>query len=306
MLVLAGGFGKRLQSVVSSVPKPMAPINGVPLLQLQLDHWVNQGQRSFIFLLHHQSQIIIDFLGQGMVAESWDYPLLTFNTNVMSKFRLYTFLSKQKYLKKYIKISTPEVFGSAKITSSNFKSYNPSTPYALSHSTIENYLLLLFKQFSFPVIISRFANFYGPYQKLYRVIPLAIHKANKKEKFQLHGGGKSKRSFIYSDDFCNGIYKLITKAKVGECYQFSSKEYLSIRKIVEIIYKKKNLDPKKYIISVKDRPGKDKDYKIFDNDTRRKLSWKNKIKIDDGINKVIEWYNNHKNDFKKKEEKFKM
>ena len=64
MLVLAGGFGTRLQSVVSRVPKSMAPINGVPLLYLQLDHWINQGQRSFIFLLHHQSQIIIDFLVQ--------------------------------------------------------------------------------------------------------------------------------------------------------------------------------------------------------------------------------------------------
>lgn len=62
MLVLAGGFGTRLQSVVSSVPKTMAPINGVPLLQLQLNHWINQGQRSFIFLLHHQSEIIINFL----------------------------------------------------------------------------------------------------------------------------------------------------------------------------------------------------------------------------------------------------
>ena len=257
-------------------------------------------------ILKYRPDTIVDFLGQGMVAESWYYSFLTFNTNVMSKIKLYTFLSKQKYLKKYIKISTPEVFGSAKITSSNFKSYNPSTPYALSHSTIENYLLLLFKRFSFPVIISRFANFYGPYQKLYRVIPLAIHKANKKEKFQLHGGGKSKRSFIYSDDFCNGIYKLITKAKVGECYQFSSKEYLSIRKIVEIIYKKKNLDPKKYIISVKDRPGKDQDYKIFDNDTRVRLQWKNKTSIDNGINQVINWYNKYKSKFNKKDEKFKI
>ena len=257
-------------------------------------------------ILKYKPEIIIDFLGQGMVAESWYYPYLTFNTNVMSKIRLYTFLNKQKYLKKYIKISTPEVFGSAKITSSNFKNYNPSTPYALSHSTIENYLLLLFKQFSFPVIISRFANFYGPYQKLYRVIPLAIHKASRKEKFQLHGGGKSRRSFIYSGDFCNGIYQLITKAKIGECYQFSSKEYLSIRKIVEIIYKKKNLDPKKYIVSVKDRPGKDQDYKIFDSDTRKRLQWKNKTSIDNGINQVIKWYDKYKNKFNKKDEKFKI
>ena len=257
-------------------------------------------------ILKYKPDVIVDFLGQGMVAESWHYPFLTFNTNVMSKIRLYTFLNKQKFLKKYIKISTPEIFGSARITNSNFKKYNPSTPYALSHSTIENYLLLLFKQFSFPVIISRFANFYGPYQKLYRVIPLAIHKADKKEKFQLHGGGKSRRSFIYSDDFCEGIYKLILKAKIGESYQFSSKEYFSIKKIVEIIYKKKNLDPKKYIINVKDRPGKDKDYKIFDNDTRKRLQWKNKTSFDKGIKEVIKWYDKFKYKFNKKDKKFKI
>jgi dTDP-D-glucose 4,6-dehydratase len=99
---------------------------------------------------------------------------------------------------------------------------------------------------------------------------------------------------------------LITKAKIGECYQFSSKEYLSIRKIVEIIYKKKNLDPKKYIISVEDRPGKDQDYIMFDNDTRKRINWKNKTSIDKGINQVIKWYDKFNNKFKKKDEEFKI
>lgn len=62
MLVLAGGFGTRLKEVVNDVPKPMAPINGIPLLQLQLDHWIHQGQQKFIFLLHHQSSVIVDSL----------------------------------------------------------------------------------------------------------------------------------------------------------------------------------------------------------------------------------------------------
>lgn len=62
MLVLAGGFGTRLKDVVSEVPKAMAPINGIPLLQLQLEHWVHQGQRSFVFLLYHQAEIIIELL----------------------------------------------------------------------------------------------------------------------------------------------------------------------------------------------------------------------------------------------------
>ena len=62
MLVLAGGFGTRLKDVVNDVPKPMAPINGTPLLQLQLDHWIHQGQQKFIFLLHHQASVIVDLL----------------------------------------------------------------------------------------------------------------------------------------------------------------------------------------------------------------------------------------------------
>ena len=62
LLVLAGGFGTRLKSAVSEVPKPLAPINGTPLLQLQLKHWIEQGQRSFIFLLHHQADLIIKLL----------------------------------------------------------------------------------------------------------------------------------------------------------------------------------------------------------------------------------------------------
>ena len=62
MLVLAGGFGTRLKSAVNDIPKSMAPINGTPLLNLQIDHWIQQGQRSFVFLLHHKADLIIDFL----------------------------------------------------------------------------------------------------------------------------------------------------------------------------------------------------------------------------------------------------
>ena len=164
---------------------------------------------------NQKPEFIIDFMGQGMVAESWEHPYSTFKTNVLSKIKLYNFLLKKKFLKKYIKISTPEIFGSnKKILNQN--NHNPSTPYALSHSTIEKYLMLLYKQYKFPVVISRFANFYGPYQKLYRLIPLAIHSAHLKQKFFLHGGGASRRSFIYCDDFCEGIFKMIKLAKPGD------------------------------------------------------------------------------------------
>tara|TARA_E500000331_G_scaffold294439_1_gene292193 strand:+ start:1039 stop:1746 length:708 start_codon:yes stop_codon:yes gene_type:complete len=62
MLVLAGGFGTRLKKAVSEVPKILAPVNNIPLLQIQLEHWISQGQKSFIFLLHYRADLVIDFL----------------------------------------------------------------------------------------------------------------------------------------------------------------------------------------------------------------------------------------------------
>ena len=62
LMVLAGGFGTRLREAVPNLPKPMAPINGVPLLKLLLDYWIKQGQRSFIFLLYYEAQSITQLL----------------------------------------------------------------------------------------------------------------------------------------------------------------------------------------------------------------------------------------------------
>ena len=62
MLILAGGFGKRLRSVVSQVPKPLAPVLDKTFLYHLIQQWVSQGVRSFVFLLHHQSSLIEDFL----------------------------------------------------------------------------------------------------------------------------------------------------------------------------------------------------------------------------------------------------
>jgi D-glycero-alpha-D-manno-heptose 1-phosphate guanylyltransferase len=62
LLVLAGGFGTRLKSAVPKMPKALAPVGNVPFLWLQIEHWKNQGIRSFAFLLHHQADLIISFL----------------------------------------------------------------------------------------------------------------------------------------------------------------------------------------------------------------------------------------------------
>ena len=76
LLVLAGGFGTRLKSVVSSVPKPLAPIMGRPFLNFQMENWTSQGITDFIFLLHYEAKKIIDFI------ETWQQKNQNRNINV--------------------------------------------------------------------------------------------------------------------------------------------------------------------------------------------------------------------------------
>lgn len=62
LVILAGGFGTRLASVLDGKPKALASINGVPFLLYQMQNWVSQGARSFVFLLHHEADQIIHIL----------------------------------------------------------------------------------------------------------------------------------------------------------------------------------------------------------------------------------------------------
>lgn len=55
LMVLAGGFGTRLRSLVSDVPKPLAPVAGHPFISHLIQHWVEQGVEDFIFLLHYEA-----------------------------------------------------------------------------------------------------------------------------------------------------------------------------------------------------------------------------------------------------------
>ena len=126
---------------------------------------------------------IIDFASICMVNESWSKPDLYFKTNVLSKAKILNYLTKAKFLKKYIYISTPEVFGSSKkYMNENEEKFNPSTPYATSKLSAEK-LLKNFSQFNdLPLIICRFSNFYGP-ATFARLIPKVIACIDNKENF---------------------------------------------------------------------------------------------------------------------------
>ena len=238
---------------------------------------------------------VIDFAGQGMVAESWKNPEQWYQTNVASKVKLHDFLRQCDFLEKYIRISTPEVYGSTSGVIDESYPYNPSTPYAVSHAAIDMSLKAFYQQYQFPVVITRFANFYGPYQQLYRIIPRTIVYALTGKMLELHGGGLSERAFIYEYDVASALEAVIKKGKNGEIYHFSSEEPISIASLVKTICKTLQINFDSFAKTTLDRPGKDALYAMNYQKAQCELAWMPRIALADGIEQTIAWVKNNIN-----------
>jgi len=232
---------------------------------------------------------VVNFAAQAMVAESWLYPIDYYKTNVISLVNLTNKLIKYKLLKKFVHVSTPEVYGNITGMTNENTVYNPSTPYAISRSCLDMHLMALKKNYNFPVVFTRAANVYGPGQQLYRIVPKSIICALNKKKIQLHGGGKSMRSFVYITDVAYATYKIAVNSKPGNIYHISNNNLISIKSLVDTIFKSNGLSSKKYINVTAERPGKDKYYTLKSLKLKREYNWKPKVSLSRGLSITRDW-----------------
>jgi dTDP-glucose 4,6-dehydratase len=232
---------------------------------------------------------IINFAAQSMVAESWLKPNDWFMTNVVSTIKLHDELRKCDFLKRYVHVSTPEVYGSCSgFVDENFP-FNPSTPYAVSRAAADMSLRTFYDEYKFPVVTTRAANVYGPGQQLYRIIPRTILYILLGKKIQLHGGGFSTRSFIHINDVSRATWKIMEQGKIGHTYHISTNEIISIRELVESICVKLNVKFKNHVEVVGERAGKDSAYQLKSAKLRDELDWQEEINLDQGLNESISW-----------------
>lgn len=236
-----------------------------------------------------QPEYVVNFASQSMVGESWQYPEHWFQTNVVAMVKLHDQLRRCEFLKKYVHISTPEVYGTCEGVVKENTSYNPSTPYAVSRAAADMSLKTFFDAYDFPVVFTRAANVYGPGQQLYRIIPRAILYFMIGKKLQLHGGGHSVRSFIHIRDVADGTVRVARRGHPGEIYHLSTTRNISIRALVQMIAEQMELSFEDNIEDVGERLGKDAAYLLDSAKARDTLGWQDQISIEQGIEETIAW-----------------
>lgn len=254
--------------------------------QLDLNHHLSE----IMSLINDEKiEYVVNFAAQSMVAESWQNPADWFMTNTVSTVKFHDELRKCGFLKRYVHISTPEVYGSCSgFVDENFP-FNPSTPYAVSRAAADMSLKSFYAAYNFPVVTTRAANVYGPGQQLYRIIPRTILFILLGRKLQLHGGGVSTRSFIHMRDVSEATWKIMLDGQNGETYHISTDNVISIRDLVARICEKLGVSFDDHVEVVGERLGKDAAYHLDSSKLRTKLGWKDHIGLEQGLDECISW-----------------
>ncbi len=236
---------------------------------------------------------VINFAAQSMVAESWNHPEHWMMTNVVSNIKFHDKLRKCGFLKKYVHISTPEVYGSCVSLIKENMDYKPSTPYAVSRAACDMSLMTFFRNYNFPVVFTRAANVFGPGQQLYRIIPKTILSIKLGKKLPLHGGGVSMRSFIHIRDVADGTLRAARSGRPGDIFHFSTLRNISVRDVVNLICDKMGVSFHNIVEISGERPGKDAAYLLDSTHARNSLLWSDRTSLEDGIEDTIAWANNY-------------
>lgn len=254
----------------------------------QLD--MNKDMQKIIQVLDDfQPANIVNFAAQSEVGPSWDYPWQWFKTNSVALSKLIHALKDKAYLKRYVHISSPEIYGACEGRVTESAPFNPSTPYAASKAAADHLLSAYRKNHNFPLVTIRATNVYGAHQQLFKIIPRTVIYLMLGKKIKLHGGGKAVKSYIHIRDVSRGELNAMVKGKLGEIYHLSPDKGIAVADVVRKIcqYMGKSYDESVEV--VEERLGQDAAYVIDSTKARKEIGWTEQISISEGLGKVINW-----------------
>jgi len=230
--------------------------------------------------------------------------------NILGVYNLLEAIKNYKKKIKLVHISTDEVYGDilgSKRSSENFP-YTPSSPYSASKASSDHLVNAYVRTHKIDAVISNCSNNYGPKQFPEKLIPKMIYNILNNKSLPIYSKGKNLREWIYVNDHCDALIKLFFKGRSGEKYNIGSgincSNIFLVKKILKSFADRKiKIGKKVKIIFVKDRPGHDFRYALNSNKIKKKLKWKPKINLNQGISKTVDWYIKNQKYFKKLNEK---
>ncbi|MBT3011439.1 MAG: dTDP-glucose 4,6-dehydratase [Candidatus Thiodiazotropha sp. (ex Lucina aurantia)] len=254
---------------------------------------------------------IVNFAAESHVDRSIDGPAEFIDTNIGGTFNLLEcartywagLAPDEAEAFRFLHVSTDEVYGSlgdeGKFTETT--SYAPNSPYSASKAASDHLVRAWYHTYGMPVLTTNCSNNYGPYQFPEKLIPLFIQKALAGEDLPIYGDGSNVRDWLYVEDHCRAIWRVLEAGKPGEVYNVGGNNEMSNLEVIEMLCAlldelvpdspfRPHTQLKKF---VKDRPGHDQRYAIDATKLHHELGWTPDETFATGLKKTVSWYLNN-------------
>lgn len=206
--------------------------------------------------------------------------------------------------KKFLHVSTDEVYGSLEEDGGYFYEttpYAPHSPYSASKASSDMLVRSYMDTYHFPANITNCSNNYGPYQFPEKFIPLVINNALQGKKLPVYGDGKNVRDWLYVEDHAKAIDMVQEKGRLFETYNVGGHNEKQNIEILHIILDtlqemladddpRKKLATEELITYVEDRKGHDRRYAIAPDKIKAEIGWEPETMFKEGIRRTIKWY----------------
>ena len=263
-------------------------------------------------LAQHRPRAVLHFAAESHVDRSIHGPEDFIHTNVLGTFRLLeaarqywqALAAPEKEAFRFLHVSTDEVYGSLAADAPAFTEqhcYEPNSPYSASKAASDHLVRAWHHTYGLPVLTTNCSNNYGPYHFPEKLIPLCIHHALAGKPLPIYGDGRQIRDWLYVQDHCSAIRRVLAAGRVGETYNIGGwNEKTNLEVVQTLCAILDELAPRadgqsyaQQITFVQDRPGHDRRYAIDASKLERELGWKPAETFASGIRKTVQWYLAH-------------
>jgi len=241
--------------------------------------------------------LVVHFAAETHVDRSILNPAIFLETNVLGTQVLLEAVLKHK-VKRFHHISTDEVFGSLALnTETQFDEhtpYDPRSPYSASKAGSDHLVRAYGETFGLPFTITNCSNNYGEYHFPEKLFPLAITNLIEGKKIPIYGDGLNVRDWLYVQDHCRAIEKVLLEGKTGDTYVVGGLvDDVSNLDVTRLILKLMG-QTESEIEYVKDRAGHDRRYAVNWHKLKTELDWEPSVTLEEGLIKTIAWYQDHR------------
>jgi dTDP-glucose 4,6-dehydratase len=248
---------------------------------------------------------VVHFAAETHVDRSIIGPGQFIQTNVVGTFTLLEAARKawgdKKEGVRFHHVSTDEVFGTLAPEEPAWTEttpYAPNSPYSASKAASDHLVRAYHHTYGMPVSITNCSNNYGPYQFPEKLIPLMILNALEGRSLPVYGDGRQVRDWLYVEDHCEAIYRVLKAGRVGETYNIGGNNQPANIDVVQQICSYMDeclpdspLTPHDHLIKyVNDRPGHDRRYAMDITKMTDELGWQPRHSLGSGLRKTIDWY----------------